>query len=343
MAGTIDFKAGDALTLLDNSLVWVASEEVAPLPVPAPEQCCAAAGAARLTRRGCRGVQDGWLKGRIVRKPSPGVVEVEVVARDHAPEDPAGARLEAPVSALLPWSELDANEEATKIGDVLNLQVLPPPFPFPSTRLSASVCAAAAATDQFLRVTLCLPLFLSVQVLHDAAVFETLRMRYFNDSIYTQAGPTSLISINPYKQIVPLYTQRAINTYKDNTQGAPPHVFAMAQAAYNNLCDDGVCQSILCSGESGAGKTEVAKLVVQFLAATTSKDAAFKGAGGSKARPPTPDPQPPRVCAPFAARGRAPDAAPRPHPAPCCAAGSDCGVLRLTADCSVFDGWLLSH
>eukprot|EP00960_Hanusia_phi_P029058 747751-Hanusia_phi.AAC.1 len=125
---------------------------------------------------------------------------------------------------------------------------------------------------------------LDLQVLHDAAVFETLRLRYFADKIYTSAGPTSLISINPYKQIMPLYTQRAINMYKDNVEGSPPHVFAMAQAAYNNLMDNGVCQSILCSGESGAGKTEVAKLVVQFLAATTSKESSFKG-GGNKLNP----------------------------------------------------------
>ena len=125
---------------------------------------------------------------------------------------------------------------------------------------------------------------LNLQVLHDAAVFETLRLRYFNDRIYTQAGPTSLISINPYKQIMPLYTQRAINTYKDNTDSAPPHVFGMAQYAYNSLIDNGICQSILCSGESGAGKTEVAKLVVQYLAATTSKDSTFKG-GGKKVNP----------------------------------------------------------
>ena len=42
---------------------------------------------------------------------------------------------------------------------------------------------------------------LNLQVLHDAAVYETLRLRYFHDNIYTQAGPTSLISINPYKQV----------------------------------------------------------------------------------------------------------------------------------------------
>jgi myosin-5 len=125
---------------------------------------------------------------------------------------------------------------------------------------------------------------LNLQVLHDAAVYETLRLRYFNDQIYTQAGPTSLISINPYKQIIPLYTQKSINLYKDNTDGAAPHVFGMAQNAYNSLIDNGICQSILCSGESGAGKTEVAKLVVQYLAATTSKDSTFKG-GGKKVNP----------------------------------------------------------
>jgi len=112
----------------------------------------------------------------------------------------------------------------------------------------------------------------SEQLLHDAAVFETLRLRYFEDKIYTQAGPTSLISINPYKQIVPLYTQRAIEMYSSNSENAPPHVFGVAQTAFNNLVEHNVCQSILCSGESGAGKTEVAKLVVQFLAATTSKE-----------------------------------------------------------------------
>jgi len=125
---------------------------------------------------------------------------------------------------------------------------------------------------------------LDLQVLHDASVFETLRLRYFEDKIYTQAGPTSLISINPYKQIVPLYTQRAINMYSTNAEGAPPHVFRMAQSAYNNLVDHSLCQSILCSGESGAGKTEVAKLVVQYLAATTSKESSMSG-GGSKVNP----------------------------------------------------------
>ena len=98
---------------------------------------------------------------------------------------------------------------------------------------------------------------LQLQVLHDAAVFETLRLRYFDDKIYTQAGPTSLISINPYKQITTLYTQRAINLYASNAEGCSPHVFGMSQNAYNNLVEYGVCQSILCSGESGAGKTEV--------------------------------------------------------------------------------------
>jgi myosin heavy subunit len=98
---------------------------------------------------------------------------------------------------------------------------------------------------------------LQLQVLHDAAVFETLRLRYFDDKIYTQAGPTSLISINPYKQITALYTQRTINLYASNTENSSPHVFGMSQNAYNNLVEYGVCQSILCSGESGAGKTEV--------------------------------------------------------------------------------------
>jgi len=98
-----------------------------------------------------------------------------------------------------------------------------------------------------------------------ASVMHNLRLRYQSRVIYTYSG-LFLVAINPYKRF-PIYTDEVADFYngkrKDKT---PPHVFASAEFAYRLLRLDNEDQSILVTGESGAGKTENTKRVIQYLA-----------------------------------------------------------------------------
>ena len=85
------------------------------------------------------------------------------------------------------------------------------------------------------------------------------------EQIYTNIG-TILISINPYKRL-PLYTFEQIHRYnRKGTRELPPHVFSIADRAYKSLVLEGLDQSILISGESGAGKTEATKQCLNYIA-----------------------------------------------------------------------------
>eukprot|EP00002_Diphylleia_rotans_P018353 TRINITY_DN3556_c0_g3_i2.p1 TRINITY_DN3556_c0_g3~~TRINITY_DN3556_c0_g3_i2.p1 ORF type:complete len:1043 (-),score=218.53 TRINITY_DN3556_c0_g3_i2:82-3210(-) len=100
--------------------------------------------------------------------------------------------------------------------------------------------------------------------LNEAAVLHNLRVRYRNGDIYTYTGYI-LIAINPYKS-VPLYSDELVQKYRGKAIGRlPPHVYAVADRAYRSMKADKTSQSILISGESGAGKTETSKIVMQYL------------------------------------------------------------------------------
>ncbi|XP_045484063.1 unconventional myosin IC isoform X1 [Pieris rapae] len=103
----------------------------------------------------------------------------------------------------------------------------------------------------------------------EAAFIDNLRKRFNENIIYTYIGNV-LISVNPYKNL-PIYTEEKTKLYyKKAFFEAPPHVFAIADNAYRSLVYEHREQCILISGESGSGKTEASKKVLEYIAARTN-------------------------------------------------------------------------
>lgn len=100
------------------------------------------------------------------------------------------------------------------------------------------------------------------------AFVDNLEKRFRNDLIYTYIGPV-LVSVNPYKHL-DIYTEEIMGTYRNlDFYELPPHIFALSDAAYRYMYEQNRDQCILISGESGAGKTEASKKVLQYIAATS--------------------------------------------------------------------------
>ncbi|KAH0921053.1 hypothetical protein HID58_021071 [Brassica napus] len=102
--------------------------------------------------------------------------------------------------------------------------------------------------------------------LHEPGVLQNLKIRYELNEIYTYTG-NILIAINPFQRLPHIYDAHMMQQYK----GAPfgelsPHVFAVADVAYRDMISEGKSNSILVSGESGAGKTETTKMLMRYLA-----------------------------------------------------------------------------
>ncbi|XP_057445279.1 myosin-1-like [Lotus japonicus] len=105
---------------------------------------------------------------------------------------------------------------------------------------------------------------MQLSYLNEPSVLYNLQYRYNQNMIYTKAGPV-LVAINPFKK-VPLYGNEYIEAYKRKSVESP-HVYAITDTAIREMIRDEVNQSIIISGESGAGKTETAKIAMQYLAA----------------------------------------------------------------------------
>ncbi|XP_022095227.1 myosin-VIIa-like isoform X1 [Acanthaster planci] len=106
--------------------------------------------------------------------------------------------------------------------------------------------------------------------LHEAGILRNLLIRYNNNLIYTYTG-SILVAVNPY-QVLPIYNVEQINQYRDKRIGElPPHIFAIADNAYYRMIRGQKDQCVIISGESGAGKTESTKLILQFLAAVSGQ------------------------------------------------------------------------
>uniref|UniRef100_UPI00358F0F8E myosin-10-like n=1 Tax=Myxine glutinosa TaxID=7769 RepID=UPI00358F0F8E len=105
--------------------------------------------------------------------------------------------------------------------------------------------------------------------LNEASVLHNLKDRYYSGLIYTYSGLFCVV-VNPYKQL-PIYTEQIIEMYRGKKRHEmPPHIYAVTDSAYHSMLQDREDQSILCTGESGAGKTENTKKVIQYLAYVTT-------------------------------------------------------------------------
>nr|CAD7453412.1 unnamed protein product [Timema tahoe] len=101
--------------------------------------------------------------------------------------------------------------------------------------------------------------------LNDASVLHNLKQRYYHKLIYTYSG-LFCVAINPYKRY-PVYTNRCAKLYRGKRRNeVPPHIFAISDGAYVNMLTNRENQSMLITGESGAGKTENTKKVIAYFA-----------------------------------------------------------------------------
>ncbi|KAJ8340438.1 hypothetical protein SKAU_G00350710 [Synaphobranchus kaupii] len=106
----------------------------------------------------------------------------------------------------------------------------------------------------------------ALSYLHEPAVLHNLKVRFIDSKlIYTYCGIV-LVAINPYENL-PIYGTDIINAYSGQNMGdMDPHIFAVAEEAYKQMARDERNQSIIVSGESGAGKTVSAKYTMRYFA-----------------------------------------------------------------------------
>uniref|UniRef100_A0A3Q2CIR9 Myosin VB n=1 Tax=Cyprinodon variegatus TaxID=28743 RepID=A0A3Q2CIR9_CYPVA len=106
----------------------------------------------------------------------------------------------------------------------------------------------------------------ALSYLHEPAVLHNLRVRFLeSNNIYTYCGIV-LVAINPYEQLQ-IYGEEVITAYSGQNMGdMDPHIFAVAEEAYKQMARDEKNQSIIVSGESGAGKTVSAKYAMRYFA-----------------------------------------------------------------------------
>lgn len=106
----------------------------------------------------------------------------------------------------------------------------------------------------------------SLSYLNEPAVLHAIKVRYSQLNIYTYSGIV-LIATNPFQRVDQLYSQDIVQAYAGKRRGElDPHLFAIAEDAYRCMKQDGRNQTIVVSGESGAGKTVSAKYIMRYFA-----------------------------------------------------------------------------
>ncbi|XP_044224893.1 myosin-7-like isoform X1 [Thunnus albacares] len=117
--------------------------------------------------------------------------------------------------------------------------------------------------------------------LHEPAVLFNLKERYAAWMIYTYSG-LFCVTVNPYKWL-PVYNQEVVVAYRGKKRSeAPPHIFSISDNAYQYMLADRENQSILITGESGAGKTVNTKRVIQYFASIAAVPGGKKDAASEK-------------------------------------------------------------
>jgi hypothetical protein len=106
--------------------------------------------------------------------------------------------------------------------------------------------------------------------LDDANILNNLRRRFAKDEIYTYTANV-LLAVNPYKSLSHLYTPELAKEYRSK-KGMPPHPYTIADTAYRQLLRERRDQALVISGESGAGKTETAKITMHYLTQVSRTD-----------------------------------------------------------------------
>ncbi|RNF25031.1 putative myosin heavy chain [Trypanosoma cruzi] len=113
---------------------------------------------------------------------------------------------------------------------------------------------------------------LNLSVLHEGTLLNCLKSRYFRDVVYTNIGAI-ILALNPFNFNIPWYMENKMSDYLaegETIQHNIPHSWVVAHSTYYEMRRDGGNQSVLVSGESGAGKTEAAKIVMKYLAAVSA-------------------------------------------------------------------------
>jgi len=110
--------------------------------------------------------------------------------------------------------------------------------------------------------------FVMMDDINEQSMMNLLKERYAKDKIYTLIRDV-VVSVNPYKKL-DIYSDKYIDRYRGkNIYELPPHIYSVADTAFLNLKDQGQDQCIIISGESGAGKTEASKLIMEYIAAVS--------------------------------------------------------------------------
>ncbi|KAI8803826.1 P-loop containing nucleoside triphosphate hydrolase protein [Cladochytrium replicatum] len=126
----------------------------------------------------------------------------------------------------------------------------------------------------------------NLSYLHEPAVLQNVRERYAQEQIYTYSGIV-LIAMNPFQRMTSLYSPDIMREYSGKRRGElEPHLFAIAEEAYRKMLTENKNQSIIVSGESGAGKTQSAKYIMRYFATVddlekNTRNGSGAGAGGT--------------------------------------------------------------
>ncbi|KAJ3537438.1 hypothetical protein NM208_g6316 [Fusarium decemcellulare] len=108
--------------------------------------------------------------------------------------------------------------------------------------------------------------------LNEPAVLQAIRLRYLQKEIYTYSGIV-LIATNPFARVDSLYVPGMVQVYAGRQRATQaPHLFAIAEEAFMDMIRDKKNQTIVVSGESGAGKTVSAKYIMRYFATRESPD-----------------------------------------------------------------------